>query len=186
MSDDITIQGPNVTIGFKRVLRLRDYENAEASVFIQVPTVPGDTVTQITENMKLTFAAAKASVFEQLGIPFEVDPVDLVVKELLEKHLGGVEVTGAQAQVVNQAQANQPTTSTKSFGGGGSAAPTSKAGLWQELASDPKKWFDNRTSKKSDKGPDFKRKYSGETLWLTYNGASNVPDGITIPDATAF
>lgn len=186
MSDNNTITGPQVTVGFKRTLRVRDYESAEASVFIQVPTSPGDNVETITENMKTTFAAAKATVFEQLGIPFEVDPTDLVVKDLLEKHLGGVEVSPAQQQVAVQSSGNVPTTGAKSFGGGGTAAPTTKEGLWQELASDPKKWFDNRESKKSERGPDFKRKYSGETLWLTYQGKSNVPEGLTIPDASAF
>lgn len=187
MSDEtVDIEGLKVTIGFERNLQVRDYESAKASVYIQVPTAPGDTVTTITENMKTTFAAAKSTVFEQLGIPFEADPTDLIVKDLLEKHLGGVEVSPAQQQVAVQSSGNQPSTTTKQFGGKGSAAPTSKAGLWQEVCSDPKKWFDNRDNKKSERGPDFKRKYSGETLWLEYKGESNVPEGLVLPEPAAF
>lgn len=61
-------------------------------------------------------------------------------------------------------------------------APKDKPALWAELASNPEKWFDNREDKRSEKAPDFKRKGTGEGLWLEFKGSSAVPEGITIPD----
>ena len=195
-TNEITVEGPKVTIAFERSVQVRDYESAKASIYLTVPTSPEDLIgdqaevlTRLADKIKPTFAVAKATVFEQLGIPAQVDPTDLVVKELLERALGAVEVTPAQEQVAIEAagqsavSANPPVQTSR---GGGTPAPTTKQGLWEEVANEPKKWFDNRTSKKSAAGPDFKRKYTGETLWLDYKGQSNVPEGLTIPDASAF
>ncbi|KAK9999866.1 hypothetical protein SO802_019469 [Lithocarpus litseifolius] len=47
----------------------------------------------------------------------------------------------------------------------------SKINSWRELLDDPKQWWDNRDSKRSGsanpKGPDFKHKVGGHSLWLT-------------------
>ncbi|OIW03991.1 hypothetical protein TanjilG_30267 [Lupinus angustifolius] len=40
---------------------------------------------------------------------------------------------------------------------------------WNDLLNNPDKWWDNRSNKKNEKGPDFKNKETGEALWL--NGA---------------
>lgn len=183
MSEEITAEGPKVTVGFERSVKIRDYETAKASVFIQVPTSPGDNLDTIVDNLKPTFAAAKSTVFEQLGIPFEVDPTELVVFELLEKHLGAVEV-----DVVSEVAATAPANVTTEHkpASGGTPAPTTKDGLWAELEANPKRWFDNREDKKSANGPDFKRKYTKEGLWLEYKGASVVPEGVTVPSPAAF
>ncbi|CAL0321870.1 unnamed protein product [Lupinus luteus] len=49
-------------------------------------------------------------------------------------------------------------------------ATTSKGDeSWNDLLNNPNKWWDNRSNKKNEKGPDFKNKETGEALWV--NGA---------------
>ena len=111
-------------------------------------------------------------------LPIAVDEAS-VVQERLERTFGPVEiVTGDEAKPYN---APKPVAAPRS-----DAAPKNKRALWEELESNPERWFDNRETKKHPQGPDFKRKQTGEGLWLTYKGQSSVPAGITIPDASQF
>ncbi|CAH9090188.1 unnamed protein product [Cuscuta europaea] len=41
-----------------------------------------------------------------------------------------------------------------------------KEELWKSLVENPGKWWDNRSNKRNEKGPDFKNKDSGEALWI--------------------
>ncbi|NDC96397.1 hypothetical protein EB077_13920 [bacterium] len=46
------------------------------------------------------------------------------------------------------------------------AEPADKTNFWQELVDNPNKWFINN-EKPTAKYPDFKRKGTGEALWLS-------------------
>jgi hypothetical protein len=182
--DAVLVKGPKCTIGFERSVQVRDYESAKASVYFEVTTEPGDTVESITERLKPAFAGIKATIYNQLGLTYEVDPTDLVVKELFEKHLGAVEVTEAS----HVAAAKPPQQIQR--GGQGTPAPTTKDGLWEELSQNPKRYFDNRADKAIGKvkpnSPDFKRKYSGEALWMDFKGTWQVPEGVVVPEPEAW
>lgn len=186
----MTIEGPRVTVGFERSVRVREYENATASIYVQVPTAPGDFVAAdgsvdkqaIIDAAKPVFFAAKSLIFEQLGLPSEVTP-ELVVQEILERALGAVEVTSRQgeaiAEATNLANASAIPPANK---GPAVNAPSNDAERWAELSVNPSKYFDNREDKRNPKAPDFKRKGTGEGLWLTNKtGASNVPAGVNLP-----
>jgi hypothetical protein len=178
MSEQV-VEAPKVTVGFERKVNLGSGSSAVASIYVQAPTAPetGDADVDASNRADAIQAAmfeAKVAVFDALGITFDVT-IDGKAVEALEQ-LGGVEVTPAQeAKAV--ASASRPTTN---------AAPEGKDALWAELAANPGKWFDNRESKQKDTQPDFKRKGTGEGLWLKNRGKNMVPDGIVVPDASAF
>lgn len=177
---ETVLEAPRVTIRFERKVQVRDYESATASITIDAPTHPGDDINAMVEAAEAAFFAGKGVIFNQLGITFDVTP-DGKAMELLEQKLGAVEVTReAEAQAI--AQASRPSVTSDA------PAPNSKDGLWLELAEYPKRWFDNRASKaeRGGNGPDFKRKKSGEGLWLEYRGRTNVPEGVQIPEPAAF
>lgn len=182
MSDEITIEAPRVTVGFERKVNLGNYESATGSIFIQVPTAPGESSEQIAASAKLAFADAKATVYEQLGITMDV--IEGVVVEQLGRTLGAeVSSVGAEQQAAAAAGTRVNTTST----GGSGTVPTTTDAKWDDIVANPKGWFDNRTTK-TGKQPDFKRKGSpapGEkyppSLW-----ADKVPEGIVVPEPAAF
>ncbi|CAN8246096.1 unnamed protein product [Cochlearia groenlandica] len=39
--------------------------------------------------------------------------------------------------------------------------------FWKDLVENPDKWWDNRSSKRNVKGPDFKHKETGDVLWMS-------------------
>ncbi len=173
---EVLLEAPKVTVGFLRKVNLGNYESAEASIFIQVPTTPNATSEEITAASKLSFADAKATVFEQLGIVFDV--VENVVVEKLGRALGAVEVTGNEVPTHPS-----PAPNVKAPG----AVPTTTDEKWADIVANPKGWLDNRTTK-TGKQPDFKRKgapANGEkfppSLW-----ADKVPDGVVVPDPSQF
>lgn len=175
---EVLVEAPKVTVGFLRKINLGNYESAEASIFIQVPTAPGDAPEVIKEAAQLAFADAKATVYNQLGIATEV--IEGVVVESLTRALGAVEVTGTDVPTKPSPPANVSTNS-------GGAVPTTTDEKWADLTSNPKGWFDNRTSK-TGKQPDFKRKGNPApnekyppSLWL-----DKAPAGTVVPDASAF
>ncbi|VAH69151.1 unnamed protein product [Triticum turgidum subsp. durum] len=53
-----------------------------------------------------------------------------------------------------------------------------EAELWQSLVDSPQSWWDNRADKRSPKAPDFKRKDTGEALWLSPKTPSWVTDAL--------
>lgn len=135
----------------------------EASIFSQVE-VPLDADEAMVEQLiKQTFAFNKAIVLQQLGVTFGVDQETGVVN--------GLDSAAASAAA---APAAKPTTVNRHNGSGGPVAKSygdgvkrSKEELIAELQSNPAQFFDNRVDKKNPKGPDFKRKSSGEGLWLS-------------------
>lgn len=194
MSDHTVLTGPKVTIGFNRKIQVRDYESAEATIFIELPTVPGDFIDAngnldkdaLVAASKSGFFAAKSLVFEQLGLQMSVTE-EGVVMEVLERELGATVEVGASPRTA-EARAQGAAKSGGATGGGVPAPPSSKDELWEELSSQPKRWFDNRVGKKNPKSPDFKRKGNpapGEKyapgLYL-----DKAPEGLRIPEPSEF
>lgn len=94
------IQAPKVTIGFERSVSVRPYETAKASVFIQAEVPIGYTAEELEKGLRDSFFQAKAQVFEQLGIEFEISEHG-VVRELLTKTFGPVEMVEQEAPASN-------------------------------------------------------------------------------------
>lgn len=187
MSDiNLTAEQPKAFVTFERTIQVRPYETAKASIMIQVPTEGIDLVQEdgsfgaedLVIRCKEAFMGAKACVLEQLGIEFTVSP-ELVVTELLERSLAATEVIQTP-----QARPSRPSGGSKPRSGGGDGPQLEGEAAWWDLNDNPDKWFDNRASKaeRGTNGPDFKRKGTGEALWIKgRNGASNVPEGVSLP-----
>ncbi|GAB4853550.1 hypothetical protein Ancab_017741 [Ancistrocladus abbreviatus] len=58
--------------------------------------------------------------------------------------------------------------------GGYRGSASSGVESWKNLVENPDKWWDNRSTKRSQKAPDFKNKDTGEVLWL-----NRAPDWVT-------
>jgi hypothetical protein len=177
-----TFAAPRITVSYSRKVNLGNYESADVYVAVQTDVaIDADDDAKVAA-VKSAFLLARASACEQLGIKFTVDDAT-VVQEKLERVFGPVEVVSQTPNYTEQVAAmpqapSAPRTDT--------AAPKSKKALWAELESNPSNWYDNRANKKNPKGPDFKRKATGEGLWLEYNGSSAVPAGVTVPDPSQF
>lgn len=196
MSDPTAIAPPTGYVTFKRMVQISPFNTATAEIMLQIPTSDqwfttdpdGNRVIDVDRiigDAKPAFFAAKAVVYEQLGVPFEVDG-SIVVREILHKELGAVEITEAESKAIGETvtvAAQATTTAPKA----GAPSDTSKDGLWADLCANPKGWYDNRTNKRNPKGPDFKNKANGDlALWLEFKGQSQVPSHLTVPDASAF
>jgi hypothetical protein len=175
-----TYASPRITVSFSRKVNLGNYESAEAYVAVQSDVAIDASDEDKVNAVKSAFLLARASAYEQLGIKFNVDDAT-VVQERLERVFGPVEVVEERPNYT-EVDIPQPPTAPRSD----TAAPKSKKALWEELASNPERWYDNRVNKKNPKGPDFKRKATGEGLWLEYQGKSAVPAGVEIPDPSQF
>ena len=174
---DAKFEAPRMTVSYERKVNLGNYESA--SVFVSMQVDAGDTKDETLQAIKDAFLMVRGSAYEQLGIQFTIDET-LIAREKLERTFGPVElVEGQEAKAYNKPAALTPPSKPRSD----TVAPKSKKALWQELSDNPSNWFDNRENKRNPKAPDFKRKNTGEGLWMTYNGASAVPDGITVPDS---
>lgn len=178
-----TTEAPNVaavgTVGFNRKVSVRQYESAEASIFVQfdIPTDPSlsDEArgAQLLANAKAAFFQAKALVYEELGLEFEVGD-DGVVRELVNKTFSGpVEVVNTTAVEAPSAPAADDVSATPPFSSetkDKSERAANKAWAQKRYASHPQEFFDNRPKKAageySPKSPDVKHKASGVALWL--------------------
>lgn len=174
---DAKYESPRLTVSYERKVNLGNYESA--SVFVSMQVDAGDHDDHTISNIRDAFVMVRSSAYEQLGIKFTIDE-NMIVQERLERTFGPVEVvSGDEAKAYNKPAAPTPPSKPRSD----TVAPKSKKALWEELAANPSQWFDNREGKRNAKAPDFKRKNTGEGLWLTYNGQSAVPAGIDIPDS---
>lgn len=178
MSDEAVVEAPRITVGFERKVDLGNYNSATASIYVQAPTTPDDDADARVAAIQAAMFEAKVAVFDALGITFDVT-VDGKAVEKFTQELGGVEVT-REDEARATAQASSATTQRTA------AAPQDDDARWAELCSNPKKWFDNREGKRSPKAPDFKRKGTGDALWLEKNGKSNVPERLMVPVPSAF
>lgn len=67
-----------------------------------------------------------------------------------------------------------------------SKAATETEKLWQAFFANPSDWWDNRSSKKGPKYPDFKHKLTGEALWIeSYTSPSWVKSQLAALDMKA-
>ena len=181
----IQYDAPRITVGYVRKTSLpsEQYktETAEASCHVQADVNIESSDEDKAAAIKGAFLLAKGAVSEQLGLKFTVDP-DLIVQETIERVLGG-QVENATATTPQRTRGGQSASQRQASS---NKPPKAQADLWAELEANPGGFFDNRAKKASGEAkptsPDFKRKGTGEGLWLTNkDGDSNVPEGITLP-----
>lgn len=170
---------PRITVSYERKVNLGNYESETCFLSMQVdPNTDEDGNADAESAIRDAFLLLKASAFEQLGVKFTVDE-DLVLQEL-QGNLTRAGITTSSTPTAPVSY-GPPAPPAQSYNNG--AAPKNKAAMWAELESNPSMWFNNREGKQNPKSPDFKRKNTGEGLWMSYNGQSAVPSGITIPDS---
>jgi hypothetical protein len=153
---------PKIVISFGRKVQVRDYENAEAFVSIQVDGVKGADANELSGIINNRFGIAKAQVYAQLGIDSDVDPETGIVAERLAKLANAELVSSAPKKA---AAPRQVVTNFKPRAAGAKKSD-GKEQYWEELAANPSAFWDNRDTKTNPKAPDFKHKDSGEALWL--------------------
>lgn len=180
------------TVSFHRKVQVRQYESAEAFISIQgeVPVANGDGVyldeLTLDSRLKDSFFTAKAHVFAQLGIPYEV--IDGVLVELVKDTFqGATEVTSqvtsaptlsAAPQASASPQQNGPVSGAVASGGSkGGVTITADLGKGRVQLSSPCKkcggnsFWNNRDKKASGqyspKAPDYKcaDKECGNGVW---------------------
>lgn len=172
-------------VGFRRVVQVRPYETAEAKVDLEVSIdLDADGAATIAA-LNDAFFQAKAVVFDQLGIDFEVGEGGVVV-ELVRKEFGGGELTGPAASSppsltvvgsdgasVSDGPASASSVSaTPPFSGDTRDKDERKANkAWAQARFDehPDEFYDNRAKKAageySPKSPDYKHIESGVGIW---------------------
>lgn len=168
---------PTATIGFARTVTYPDTFGAkeEASIFLQVPLVDGVTPEAITEQVEAGFATAKALIYTQLGLDATVQengvvtsPAQVGTPKAAAK--GGARKGGAsKAGGASKGTSNfkQFTDEEKEEGWVALAnADVEDKGSYLQITAGDETVYDNRESKKSPNGPDFKFKDSGLALWL--------------------
>jgi len=170
---------PRITVSYERKVNLGNYESESCFLSMQVdPSTDEDGNSDSETAIREAFLLLKASAFEQLGIKFTVD--EALVLQQVQQNLAAGGLTGS---VVSSAPAPAYTPTAPSQPRSDGAAPKNKKAMWEELESNPTMWYDNREGKLNPKSPDFKRKVTGEGLWMSYNGQSAVPAGISVPDS---
>lgn len=158
---------PNtVTISYgRKVPRDGGYGSGEeCSIFQQVDVGPDDSPERVEAAVKAAFAFSKAVVLQQLGCAYGVDQETGVVNGLDSAAASAAAAPAPRATTPSQSHGGNVTSAKRDYGDG---VKRSKDQLIAELQSNPGQFFDNRVDKKNPKGPDFKRKSSGEGLWLS-------------------
>lgn len=167
---EVTFHPTKITVSYGRKLRPANYSyeyetvEAQAHVEADVPLEGNDADREIA--CKEAFLLARSSVYEQLGISYEVDKATQVAKELLTTTLGASESKRSSKPAAAKA-----------------AVKRTDAELWAEVVSDPGQWFDNREDKKNPNYPDFKRVGSGEGLWIVDRDGNENVDVSTLPSS---
>lgn len=169
-----------ITVSFSRKISPKQYESAEASVFIEAEVGLDATETDKVNAIADAFRVGKAAVYEQLGIGMDVGSKGDIseARAALESVLG--QVTEAPAPRSNA----RPSTN------GGGVSPwdgldrnAAKKVMWEDLAANPQDWYDNRRTATGAQ-PQFKHRnkdWNG-ALWTEYKGKSVVPQDLVIPD----
>lgn len=148
---------PRVTISFSRKMSPKQFESAEASIFIQVPIgLVEATPEGIESAAKPLYALAKSLVFDELGVDYGIDPTTNTVVEKLTQRVGAEVV--AERPTAQRAAGNRPPTAKR--------VSADVEALWADWESDPTQWWDNREDKRNPRAPDFKHKKTGAGLWL--------------------
>jgi hypothetical protein len=173
MSAAPVYENPKATVGFNRKVSVRQYESAEASIYIQVDIDPENTEATMAA-IKHAMFQAKSLVFEELGLSFSVEEGG-VIRELIGNHFGNVtEVTGTPAAIAPAPAAPQQAAAPTGGDNPPFSADTQDKGekaankQWAvaRIASNPDDFYDNRLTRKNPKAPDFKHKTTGLAVWL--------------------
>jgi hypothetical protein len=170
------------TVQFSRKVSVRQYESAEASIFIQYSTDRDASPEEIIAGGTGAFLQAKGVVFAELGLDADLNDNNILLEAgvtLVERTFGpGVEKV--QSSVKERAIATTSTPVPDVAGGDVSAAkppfdPYTKDkdekaanSKWakERLASNPNEFWDNREDKRNPKAPDFKHRDSGVGVWV--------------------
>lgn len=167
-------------VSFSRKVQVRDYESAEASIWLSFDLTRPDGMdddeytSHVMSLARDAFFSAKGLVYEELGLEFSVSE-NGIIQESLKRHFGNV------TEVKN---------SGPTYGGPAPAAPVpsgeevgpvpphnaettdkaekaaNKAWALARWSTHPNEFWDNRTSKRSPKAPDLKHKDTGLPVWL--------------------
>lgn len=181
-TDQPIITPLTATVGFNRKVSVRQYESAEASIFMQTEIDLNDSEATMA-NLKQAMMQCKALVFEELGLEFQVTEGG-IVRELLEAKFGNVtEVTTAApaaapkpAPVAASAPAAAPSSDTPPYASmtkDNNEKALNKKWAIARYATNPEEFYDNTASNAEKKaggaervGPDYKHKSSGVGFWL--------------------
>lgn len=187
------LENPNVmhgTVSFNRRVSVRPYESAEAGIYIQfdIPTDPTmsaeDRTSQIVANARAAFFQAKALVFEELNLQFQVGQNGVIHEVLADKFGKVTEVTpssaAAPAPAAPVAVAPAATATAPSQPVHGDAPPfpadttnreekaANKVWALADIKANPDAWYYNAPeSKRNPKSPDYKHKATGLAVWVS-------------------
>jgi len=182
------------TVSFSRKVAVRQYESAEATIFIQFSTDRDATSEEIIAGAQESFLQAKGIVYSQLGLDSDLDESGILL-ELVEQKFPGSERVNAPAKakpalpagsaVTHQSAAARKAATVPSVDGKDVSAQPPFPGTtrdkdekranreWAEARfdSNPDEFFDNTDDKASGKinpkSPDYKHKSSGVGIWLS-------------------
>jgi hypothetical protein len=183
----VTETKPVGTVVFERTVRVREYESAKASVFIQFSLDgSGDAVMAAVGE---AFFQAKAAVYDELGLEFSVDAGG-VIREAINATFGQVtDVTPTVHVARTQAAVAPAPAPAPALAPVAAPAPVADAsrppydpatevkgekaanGKWAKarLYSHPDEFWDNAQAKAegrfSPRSPDFKHKDTGLAVW---------------------
>jgi len=186
------LENPNVmhgTVSFNRRVSVRPYESAEAGIYIQfdIPTDPAmtaeDRTSQIVANARAAFFQAKALVFEELNLQFQVGQNGVIHEVLADKFGKVTEVTQQSAAApapaapvaVASATATAPSPSAHADTPPFPADTTNrdekaanKTWALVDIKTNPDAWYYNAPeSKRNPKSPDYKHKATGLAVWVS-------------------
>lgn len=182
-----TTTQPLGTVTFNRKVKVRDYESCEAGVFLQfeLPEMNGDREgygREVLSRIQDAFMQAKAAVFDELGIEFNVDEGG-VVREVIRSQFGKVTEVAtsapkqipaareqAPAPVVAAASSDDPPHDPTTTERGSAQERANRAWAKSRLETHPDEFWDNRDKKASGQykqnAADFKHKNTGIPVWL--------------------
>jgi len=165
-------------VSFSRKVQVRDYESAEASIWLSFDlTRPegmddAEYTNHIVSLARGAFFEAKALVFEELGLEFTVEEGG-IVRETIKRHFGNVtEVRGEAASSAEPAAvaSGESVAASPPFSADTTSKDEKEANKKWALSrwsSHPQDFWDNRTSKRNPKAPDLKHKDTGLAVWLS-------------------
>lgn len=175
----VTDTTPVATINFGRTVTYPDTFGAkeEASIFLQVPLTEGTTPEAITKQVEDAFATAKACVYTQLGLDATVQengvvsaPAQVGTPKTTSGKGGGGRKPSGGSKVGSKPSGGfkQFTDEEKEEGWVALAnANVEDKGSYLSITTQSGETvYDNRESKRSANGPDFKFKDSDLALWL--------------------
>lgn len=157
--------GAKGTVYFSRKVQPRDYEAAEAGIYVQFDVPPEATNSDLMAAANDAFYTAKGLVLEQLGLEFSVNEGG-VIMETIHRHFGATQNVAAAPQ--QQAAPPPPAAAP--------AATAPPSGARTCAGCGGTNFYDNSEKKASGEykanAPDFKcsDKNCGKGVWLKPKG----------------